>query len=231
MSKRSTWPTYALWDLMLSMEWHASTLKSSKTLCKESSSSSSLCELVSNNSKRSPLVSDCGSAPPTRFKDFYDVDPKKFQNKTNGITPRRWLVMCNPGLAEVIAEVCWFLSIQSHIQLCSKELFLACRVLFTVSIDNVSWSMFPFWDGHRILLKNSLHHITISVFKLEAERDLNIWKAERSFFTIYILALPKVEPKQVSWKSVKSTFNEAAIVFLRHWWRPNQKLQESEHWI
>lgn len=40
-----------------------------------------------------------------RFRDFYDVDPQKFQNKTNGITPRRWLVMCNPGLAEVIAEV------------------------------------------------------------------------------------------------------------------------------
>uniref|UniRef100_A0A672RUI1 Alpha-1,4 glucan phosphorylase n=1 Tax=Sinocyclocheilus grahami TaxID=75366 RepID=A0A672RUI1_SINGR len=34
----------------------------------------------------------------TVFKDFYDVDPQKFQNKTNGITPRRWLVMCNPGL-------------------------------------------------------------------------------------------------------------------------------------
>ncbi|KAK5619572.1 hypothetical protein CRENBAI_012708, partial [Crenichthys baileyi] len=42
----------------------------------------------------------------TVFKDFYDMDPQKFQNKTNGITPRRWLVMCNPGLAEVIAEVC-----------------------------------------------------------------------------------------------------------------------------
>uniref|UniRef100_A0A8C1IRX0 Alpha-1,4 glucan phosphorylase n=1 Tax=Cyprinus carpio TaxID=7962 RepID=A0A8C1IRX0_CYPCA len=41
----------------------------------------------------------------TVFKDFYEVDPQKFQNKTNGITPRRWLVMCNPGLAEVIAEV------------------------------------------------------------------------------------------------------------------------------
>ncbi|KAJ8008122.1 hypothetical protein DPEC_G00101480 [Dallia pectoralis] len=40
----------------------------------------------------------------TLFKDFYEVDPSKFQNKTNGITPRRWLVMCNPGLAEVIAE-------------------------------------------------------------------------------------------------------------------------------
>ncbi|XP_046899164.1 glycogen phosphorylase, muscle form [Hypomesus transpacificus] len=40
----------------------------------------------------------------TVFKDFYEMEPKKFQNKTNGITPRRWLVMCNPGLAEVIAE-------------------------------------------------------------------------------------------------------------------------------
>ncbi|XP_015257509.1 PREDICTED: glycogen phosphorylase, muscle form-like [Cyprinodon variegatus] len=40
----------------------------------------------------------------TVFKDFYEMDPEKFQNKTNGITPRRWLVMCNPGLAEVIAE-------------------------------------------------------------------------------------------------------------------------------
>uniref|UniRef100_A0A671NBE2 Alpha-1,4 glucan phosphorylase n=1 Tax=Sinocyclocheilus anshuiensis TaxID=1608454 RepID=A0A671NBE2_9TELE len=37
-------------------------------------------------------------------KYFYEMDPHKFQNKTNGITPRRWLVMCNPGLAEVIAE-------------------------------------------------------------------------------------------------------------------------------
>ncbi|MGH0190161.1 UNVERIFIED_CONTAM: hypothetical protein FKN15_042098 [Acipenser sinensis] len=40
----------------------------------------------------------------TLFKDFYETDPGKFQNKTNGITPRRWLVLCNPGLAEIIAE-------------------------------------------------------------------------------------------------------------------------------
>ncbi|XP_068110874.1 glycogen phosphorylase, liver form [Hyperolius riggenbachi] len=38
------------------------------------------------------------------FKDFSDLDPEKFQNKTNGITPRRWLLLCNPGLAELIAE-------------------------------------------------------------------------------------------------------------------------------
>ncbi|MEQ2211199.1 hypothetical protein XENOCAPTIV_005258, partial [Xenoophorus captivus] len=39
------------------------------------------------------------------FKDFSELEPDKFQNKTNGITPRRWLLLCNPGLAELIAEV------------------------------------------------------------------------------------------------------------------------------
>ncbi|XP_071329592.1 glycogen phosphorylase, brain form-like, partial [Trachinotus anak] len=38
------------------------------------------------------------------FKDFHEVDPEKFQNKTNGITPRRWLLLCNPGLADIITE-------------------------------------------------------------------------------------------------------------------------------
>nr|XP_014335343.1 PREDICTED: glycogen phosphorylase, brain form [Bos mutus] len=38
------------------------------------------------------------------FKDFYELEPEKFQNKTNGITPRRWLLLCNPGLAETIVE-------------------------------------------------------------------------------------------------------------------------------
>uniref|UniRef100_A0AAQ4S0N3 Alpha-1,4 glucan phosphorylase n=1 Tax=Gasterosteus aculeatus aculeatus TaxID=481459 RepID=A0AAQ4S0N3_GASAC len=40
------------------------------------------------------------------FRDFSELEPEKFQNKTNGITPRRWLLLCNPGLAELIAEVC-----------------------------------------------------------------------------------------------------------------------------
>lgn len=36
------------------------------------------------------------------FSDFYTLWPKKFNNKTNGVTQRRWLAHCNPGLRELI---------------------------------------------------------------------------------------------------------------------------------
>ena len=38
------------------------------------------------------------------FKDWYQVYPERFQNKTNGITPRRWLGLCNPELTGMIRE-------------------------------------------------------------------------------------------------------------------------------
>ncbi|CAH8678865.1 unnamed protein product [Schistosoma haematobium] len=38
----------------------------------------------------------------TLFKDFADLWPSKFTNKTNGISPRRWLLVCNPGLTDLI---------------------------------------------------------------------------------------------------------------------------------
>jgi len=37
-------------------------------------------------------------------KDFNDLWPEKFNNKTNGITPRRWLKKANPGLSGLITE-------------------------------------------------------------------------------------------------------------------------------
>ena len=38
------------------------------------------------------------------FRDFADLWPSKFNNKTNGVTQRRWLASCNPGLASLITE-------------------------------------------------------------------------------------------------------------------------------
>ena len=38
------------------------------------------------------------------FKDWYYAFPERFQNKTNGITPRRWLGLCNPELTAMLRE-------------------------------------------------------------------------------------------------------------------------------
>jgi glycogen phosphorylase len=38
------------------------------------------------------------------FHDFHQLWPDKFNNKTNGITPRRWLIACNQGMSKLISE-------------------------------------------------------------------------------------------------------------------------------
>lgn len=38
------------------------------------------------------------------LNDFYQIMPKKFNNKTNGITHRRWLINSNPNLSDVITK-------------------------------------------------------------------------------------------------------------------------------
>jgi glycogen phosphorylase len=38
------------------------------------------------------------------LKEFYNFSPEKFSNKTNGVSPRRFLLLSNPGLAELITR-------------------------------------------------------------------------------------------------------------------------------
>jgi glycogen phosphorylase len=40
----------------------------------------------------------------TTVKELAEIFPERFNNKTNGVTPRRWLRLCNPPLARVITE-------------------------------------------------------------------------------------------------------------------------------
>lgn len=38
------------------------------------------------------------------FQDFFELWPHKFNNKTNGVTQRRWMAWCNPALSELVTE-------------------------------------------------------------------------------------------------------------------------------
>lgn len=38
------------------------------------------------------------------FPDFNSMYPNRFQNKTNGVTPRRWINQANPGLASILSK-------------------------------------------------------------------------------------------------------------------------------
>ena len=40
----------------------------------------------------------------TTLRDFAEIVPERFNNKTKGVTPRRWLLLANPALSQVITE-------------------------------------------------------------------------------------------------------------------------------
>jgi starch phosphorylase len=55
----------------------------------------------------------------TVLRDFYELDPDKFHNVTNGVTPRRWLVLSNPRLAALITrkiEESWICNMERELR-------------------------------------------------------------------------------------------------------------------
>jgi glycogen phosphorylase len=55
----------------------------------------------------------------TVLRDFYELYPEKFHNVTNGVTPRRWMVLSNPGLASLITTRIgdgWISNLQTHLK-------------------------------------------------------------------------------------------------------------------
>ena len=55
----------------------------------------------------------------TVMRDFYEISPEKFHNITNGITPRRWVALSNPGLTGLITEAIgdkWISRFEDEIQ-------------------------------------------------------------------------------------------------------------------
>lgn len=61
----------------------------------------------------------------TVFKDFYRLFPERMNNKTNGITFRRWLYQSNPGLTNLLVDVCGPVVLDDASQLKKLEQFAA----------------------------------------------------------------------------------------------------------
>lgn len=54
----------------------------------------------------------------TVLRDFHEITPQKFHNVTNGVTPRRWMALSNPGLTELITGAIgdkWICKLESEI--------------------------------------------------------------------------------------------------------------------
>jgi glycogen phosphorylase len=59
----------------------------------------------------------------TTLKDLAEIFPERFNNKTNGVTPRRWLQLCNPELSRVITDAIGDGWIQDLSQLSELKVF------------------------------------------------------------------------------------------------------------
>ena len=102
------------------------------------------------------------------LKDFYELEPDKFSNKTNGITPRRWLLLSNPKLTLLITKTIGKKWIKNLDELSKLEAFIDDRNFCT------RWQQIK-QENKQDLAAYILHHqgITVdanSLFDIQVKR-------------------------------------------------------------
>ncbi len=74
------------------------------------------------------------------FKEFYELEPKKFNNKTNGVTPRRWIKEANFELFKLIADKLGYEYIKDLDKIAEIEKFIDDKVFTkewaSIKLDN-----------------------------------------------------------------------------------------------
>lgn len=60
--------------------------------------------IVGSHSTNGVAAIHSGLLRSTTVRDLAELYPERFNNKTNGVTPRRWLLLCNPALSRTITE-------------------------------------------------------------------------------------------------------------------------------
>ena len=84
------------------------------------------------------------------FANYVSIWPTKFQNKTNGITPRRWLRFCNPELSNIITK--W---LRTDEWVTNLDLLVNLRKVST-TLNYVRDSSTSLFDSEFLNLVNSL---------------------------------------------------------------------------
>ncbi len=119
----------------------------------------------------------------TELNNFYKLYPEKFNNKTNGITFRRWLLYCNPQLTSFIEEL-----IGSAFKKDAMELE---KLSAFVNDDAVLDKLLSIKEARKVVLRDFLKHtqnIDIdadSVFDIQVKR-LHEYKRQQ-MNTLYVI--------------------------------------------
>lgn len=113
------------------------------------------------------------------LKDFYEFYPYKFNNKTNGITHRRWLIQSNPELTDTITEVIGDKWIEHPLELSKLSKFSKDKVVqnkvATIKRNNKSLLARYVKDNYGIAINpNSIFDIQVKRLHAYKRQILNV---------------------------------------------------------